>query len=224
MNKFRFIIPMIFGLCLIGQTSWAETHYITDMFKTGLRTGPSVKNKIIRFLTSGQPVEFLESQEGWTHVRVLEMDANHMEEGWVLSRYLIKRLPWKDVVPPLREKNVVLKEKLERTEKECNEISQNEQRLKEVLEQQTDALQKLQHEYETLKAGSNDFLRLKEEQKSTRTLLKANEEMKKILINENDELRLSQKYNWLAMGALVLLCGIMIGIAVGKTRKKSSFH
>ena len=224
MNKFNVVIPLMLGLCLLGQTSLAETHYITDTFKTGLRTGPSLKNKIIRFLPSGQPVEALESQEGWTHVRVLREDAENMEEGWVLARYLITRLPWKDVVAPLKEKNTELKEKLKITEKKCDEISQNEQHLKEVLEQKTDALQKLQKAYETLKVGSEDFLKLKEEQKYTKRLLETERQMKEMLVNENQKLRVSEKNNWLALGGLILLCGLMIGIAVGKTRKKSSFH
>ena len=189
-----------------------------------MRTGPSLKNKIIRFLPSGQPVAPLESQEGWTHVRVLGEDAADTEEGWVLTRYLITRLPWKDVVAPLKAKNITLKEKLERTEKKCDEITQNEQRLKKILEQKTDTLQKLQHAHETLKVESEDFLKLKEEHKYTESLLKTEKEMKNMLINENQKLRVSEKNNWLALGALILLCGLMIGIAVGKTRKKSSFH
>lgn len=220
MRKFRFIILMAFWLFFTAQTSWAETQYITDMFKTGFRTGPSVENKIIRFLASGQPVEPLESREGWTFVRVSGRDSNDVEEGWVLSRYLITRLPWKDVASPLKEKNVELQEKLKHTETKCNESSQNEQHLKSILEQKTDALQKLQQEYETLKAGSKDLLSLKEEQKYTQIVLKENEEMKKMLINENENLRLSEKKNWLAMGALILLWGLMIGIAIGKHRKK----
>lgn len=65
----------------MGQTSWAERHYVTDFFKTGLRTGPSLKNKIVHFLTSGQPVETLEFQEGWNRVRVLGKDSDDVE-GW----------------------------------------------------------------------------------------------------------------------------------------------
>ena len=223
-DKFRFVIFILFGLCLVGQTSWAETHYVTDVFKTGFRTGPSIKNKIIRFLTSGQPVEPLESNEGWTRVRVLGGDPNVVEEGWVLSRYLINRLPWKDAVSPLKRENVSLKEKLERFEQECNKISQNEQQLKRILEEKTVALQELQRDHETLKVESKDFLLLKKEQEYNRILLKTHEETKRMLSSENEELRLSQRNNWLGMGALILLCGLMIGIAVGKYRRKSTFH
>ena len=111
MNRVRFINSIIFGLCLMGSVSWAETYYVTDVFKTGFRTGPSLENKIHRFLTSGQPVEPLEFKEGWARVRVLGKDSGEVE-GWVLNRYLITRLPWKTVAASLRAKNGVLKEKL----------------------------------------------------------------------------------------------------------------
>lgn len=67
-----------------------------------------------------------------------------------MSRYLITRLPWKDVAPSLNEKNGVLKEKLERIEKRYDETFQNEQRLKITLDRKTDTLQKLQQEHEIL--------------------------------------------------------------------------
>lgn len=220
MNRFRFIMPIIFGLCLMGQTSWAETHYVTDLLKIGLRTGPSLENKIIHFLTSGQPVEPLESQEGWSRVRVLEKDKDAVE-GWVLSRYLITRLPWKTLATSLREENSALKGRILRVERVWNEASQNEQRLKTDLEKKTNDLQELQREYQTLKAGSGDFIELKQKQKTTRILLKTLKEKSELLTAENESLRSSQSNKWFATGALVLLCGLMIGLLVGKQQRKS---
>ncbi|MCK4728329.1 MAG: hypothetical protein KAT27_05355, partial [Desulfobacterales bacterium] len=68
----RLIIPVTFGLCLMVQTSWADKAYVTDWFRISLRRGPSIENKILKFLPSGLPVEVLESQEGWNRVRLLE--------------------------------------------------------------------------------------------------------------------------------------------------------
>jgi len=225
MNRFRFIISIIFGLCLMGQISLAETHYVTDLLKIGLRTGPSLENRITHFLTSGQPVEPLEAQEGWSHVRVLEKDKDDVK-GWVLSRYLITRLPWKTLATPLREENNALKERILRVERGWNEASQNEQRLKADLVKRTNDLQKLQREYEILKTGSKDFLKLKQEQKTTRRLLKTLQERTEMLASENESLQSSQSNKWFATGALVLLCGLMIGLLVGRQhrKRKPSFY
>ena len=225
MNRFRFIISIIFGLCLMGQTSWAETHYVTDLLKIGLRTGPSLENKITHFLISGQPVEPLESQEGWSRVRVLEKDKDGFE-GWILSRYLVTRVPWKNLVTSLREENGALKERSFNLERRWKEASQNEQRLKEDLVKKTNDLQKLQREYEILKTESKDFLKLKQEQKTTRRLLKTLQEKSEMLTIENESLRSSQRTKWFATGAVVLLCGLMIGLVMGRQqrKRKSSYY
>jgi SH3 domain protein len=91
---YGLIIYMALGLLLPAHTSWAGKAYVTEMFRISLRRGPSIENKILRFVSSGLPVEILESQDGWNRVQVQEEDG--VLEGWVLSRYLVMRRPWKD--------------------------------------------------------------------------------------------------------------------------------
>ena len=57
-----FIVYTALGL-LLAQTSWAGKAYVTDSFRISLRRGPTIENKILRFVSSGLPVEVLESQE-----------------------------------------------------------------------------------------------------------------------------------------------------------------
>jgi SH3 domain protein len=225
MYRFCFIMSIIFGLCVTGQTSLAETQYVTDSLKIGLRTGPTLENRITHFLTSGQSVESLESQDGWSRVRVLQKDKDDFE-GWVLSRYLTKDVPLKNLAISLRDENSVLKEKALAFEKGWKEASQNEQRLKADLEKKTHHLQELQREYDILKTGSKDFLKLKQEQKTMQLLLKNLQEKSEMLTIENESLRFSQRTKWLATGAVVLLCGLMIGLAVGRQqrKRKSSYY
>ena len=71
MVRCGFFWSIVLGFCLTGQWSWAEKAYVTDSLKVTFRTGPSTENKIVSMLSSGQPVEVLESQEKWTHVRLL---------------------------------------------------------------------------------------------------------------------------------------------------------
>jgi SH3 domain protein len=219
MNRFCFIMSVIVGLCLMEQTSRAETQYVTDFVKIGLRTGPSLENRITNFLISGQSVEPLESREGWTRVRVLTGDKDDYE-GWVLSRYLTKDVPWKNQAVSLREENNVLKERAVGLERAWKEASQNEQRLKADLEKATHDLQEFQREYDMLKRGSKDFLRLKQEQKAMQVSLKTLQEKTEMLTTENESLRSSQRTKWFATGAVVLLCGLMIGLTVGRQQRK----
>ena len=223
LKKFRVIIPIALGLCLIGEVSWATKAYVSDSLKISIRTGPSVENKILNYLSSGQPVEVIESQDDWSHVRVLEHRLGDLE-GWVLSRYLITRLPWKFQARSLKEENTKIKEKLTRIEKEYGETASREQVLAKELKENTEALEKLQNEYETLRRGSADYLKLKDAYESMRPAFKLNQETLKELTQENETLRTSQRNKWFATGALVLLCGLIIGVLMGRQKRRKSLY
>ena len=132
MKRFKLIIPAIVALCLMGQTGWAKNVYVTDEFRISLRRGPSIENKILKFLPSGQPVEVSESQEGWCRVNVSEGDNKNFQ-GWVLSRYLISRLPWEIQAKSLIKENVLLKERLARIEKKQMGTNRREQGLTDTI-------------------------------------------------------------------------------------------
>ena len=185
MKRFLCVIPIILGLCLMDQTSWATKAYVTDSFRISLRRGPGIESKIIKFLPSGLPVEILRSQEGWSHIRLLKPEEGKME-GWTLTRYLIKRKPWEIQAHSLKKENVQLKEKLARIEKEWEEA---------------------------LKRKAADYLKLKAAYENT-------QETVQTFTRENESLRSSQRNRWFAIGALVLLCGLMIGLVIGRQQKK----
>ena len=218
-RRFRVIIPIALGLCLIGEASWASKAYVTDSLKISIRTGPSIENKIINYLGSGQPVDVLESQDDWSHVRVLEHKLGNLE-GWVLSRYLITRLPWEFLAKSLKEENAKIKKKLTRIEKNFEETARREQILIKETKEDTEALEKLQNEYETLRRESADYLELKDAYEKTRSAQKS---IKK-LTQENETLRNSQRSRWFATGALVLLCGLIIGVILGRQQKKRKLY
>ena len=66
---------------------------------------------------------------------------------------------------------------------------------------------------ETLKEKVGDYLKL-------RTGHETAQETVQTLTEENETLRSSQRNKWFAMGALVLLCGLMIGLVIGRQQKK----
>lgn len=73
--------------------AWAEKAYVFNTSKITLRTGPEVGKKIIAMLPQDEPVEVLQEDEsGWSLVRLLKSSWEN-KEGWVLSRYLVTRLP-----------------------------------------------------------------------------------------------------------------------------------
>jgi SH3 domain protein len=219
MKKFRFILFMTFGLCLIGQLSWADRAYVTDSFKITLRTGPSSENKVIAMPNSGEAVEVMDSRENWAHVRLLDRGQGTVE-GWVLSRYLINRLPWELQTANLKAENDRLKDQLSSIESAQGEATERGQKLAGELKKTSEALKDLQSKYESLKKGASEYLNLKEEYDVTRTKLETIQKTAKTLTSENERLKSSQRNKWFATGAAVLLIGLFIGLVLGKREKK----
>ena len=219
MKKFRLIFFVTLGLCLVGQTSRATKAYVTDSLEITFRTGPSIENKIITFLRSGQLLEIMESQEDWSRVRLIGPEQGHME-GWVLSRYLSTQQPWEVQAILLNKENARIKEELDRVKGQWRKAAQGEKGISEELKGNVKALQKVQNEYETLKREAADFLKLKTVHDATRRTLETAQETVQTLSKENEHLRSSQKNKWFATGALVLLCGLMIGLLMGRQYKK----
>jgi len=219
MKIFRYIISVILGLCLTGQLCWADKRYVTDSFKITLRSGPSIQNKIVIMLQSGEPLEVLETKDDWSHVKVLRRQGE-TSEGWVMSRYLIEREPWQVQTRNFGQKNAQLKERLARIEKEWRETGSREKDAADGLKQTSYKLNALQRKYDELKSGSANYVQLKEDYDSTAAALKSSQNNVERLVRENEILKASQQNKWLGMGALILLLGLFIGIAMGKFQKK----
>ena len=219
MKKYIFVLVILLGVGFMEKEGLAQKAYVTDSFEVTFRSGPGTENRIISLLGSGQAVEVLSSQGDWSRVRVSKPRGGG-EEGWILTRYLITRQPWEIQARHLKEENSQINEKLARMEKDCGETAQHEKELGGQLTETAEALKKVREEYASLREESAEYLRLKAVYNATKSALEFNKERVKTLTRENEHLRLTQRNKWFAMGALVLLCGLMIGVIVGKQQRK----
>lgn len=220
MIKTTVLVAALF--CLLGVATEGQggsIAYVTDSFEIMLRTGPSTENKIISTPPSAQPVEVLEVQGDWSRVRTVKKGGEPIE-GWALNRYLISRLPWELKSKSLSEENSHLKDRLSALQKTCDAVSQREKELAASLQENNRTFQTLQIEHESLKSGATDYLKLKSEHKAARAELETLKQTIEALTAENRELDSSQRTRWFATGALVLLCGLLIGVAVGRQNRK----
>ena len=216
MKTLSVMLLVLAGFFGLAEQGWATKAYVTDSFEITLRTGPSNGNKIVAMLFSGRPLEVLDTRGEWSQVKVLDSD----KEGWVLSRYLVTRLPWEIQAKKLQEDSVSLNSKLNRLQKEFADESQQRQGLAAELKQKTQELETLSKEYLELKKGAEGYLRLKTIYEATEKDLKtAQSELSKVTA-ENETLRSSQRNRWFLSGAAVLLCGLLIGGIVGRQQKK----
>jgi SH3 domain protein len=219
MRRFVFIFALALVLGPLTGWSWAEKAYVTDVFRITLRTGPSVENKIIAMLPSGQPLEVLDSYGDWSHVRISKNGAN-TKEGWVLTQFLMTRIPWEMQASSLTDENNRLKEKLTPIEQGLTEAVGREQELTTKLQTTAQALNALKAEHESLREGSADYLELKDRYTVTRANLETIQKDFQTLSEEHKKLRSAETHKWFVIGALVLLFGLIVGLILGRKQKK----
>lgn len=225
MNRMRFMLGLVFLVFMAAQSCWAAKVYVSDSFEITLRTGPSTENKIIAMPSSGQPLEVLDAQGDWTQVRMHKPDGE-IVEGWVLTRYLSTRIPWEVQAENLNAENASLKEKLAYAENALEQARAREQDLARKLKENTEALEDVRAEYDSLRHRAADYLKLETAYEANRSRLETAESDLKRLTEEVKQLRSSKRNRWFLTGALVLFIGLILGLVLGRQsrRRRSSYY
>lgn len=220
MKRILLLLALIIVfLGVFSISSWAETAYVTDQFKVTFRSGPSLDNKVVRMLPSGQALEVLDTEGDWSHVRIVGEQGNDTD-GWILSRFLIERLPWDKKAALLEKQNQQLTAKLATSdEKKKATLTDNQQLSGELKKTQT-SLQDLKKSYENLKKGASSYLALKEDYNGMKSALDSSQKKVALLSDENAKLQSSERRKWFITGALVLLCGWLIGLLMGRKQRR----
>ena len=103
----KAIALTLFMLCLwTSQTVHAETAYISDNLRVGVRLEPGTKSAPFTVLSTGDKLTILENKEGYSRIR-----SSKDKEGWVRNIYLTDTPPARLLIGELRENyNKVQKE------------------------------------------------------------------------------------------------------------------
>lgn len=194
------LIVLLLGVSLTGF-SFAEDMYVTDVTEISLRTGPSVENKIIAMVKTGDKLEVIEYQKDWSQVR-----TSSGKSGWVLSRFITQKRPEILSVIELKEKNQGLLSKITQLEEEnkaltakLSALAETEQKYKKLQQDSADVM-KLEEKY-------NDMVRLNQTQKSTIEDLESNMD--------------SEPKLWFLIGPGVFIVGLFFGLSSRKKRRSS---
>jgi SH3 domain protein len=206
---------LVLLLCLFSASVYGETMYVSDMLKLTLRTGPSIENKIIAVIESGQEMEVIKFGDEWSQVRL-----PNGKEGWVLSRYLttdetngikLQRLETK-------HKNLMIQtaELLE----ENNGLKTENTRLSSELEAKQKQLEKIQTDYEALKNEATEFLTLKANYNRAASQLAEQTAKAKKLEEQVSSLAMNTYIKWFLAGSGVLIVGFLIGFSTKRQRRR----
>lgn len=163
-------------------------------------------------------VELVRLHNEWGPLRFAEL-SHKVNERWIRVMFQ-GTLPAERTLSRFLElENLALKERIASIEKEKSILLQNEK-------QMADRLRGVEADYENLKTRSAGYLKLKEEYQSIKSALTVAREDTRFLAQENESLRISHRVRWLIIGILVFFSGWLVGMRMGRRRKKrpSSYH
>ena len=212
----RIVFLGIVLMCF-SANGFAESMYVTDQLKLTLRSGPSTGHKVLAVVESGQKVEILEPGEDWSLVR----NANG-KEGYVLTRYL-KPEPTHNIrLEQLQSKHKALMQQSATLLEENTRFRSENKKLKSALDKSEKELQKLRLDYDKLKAGSAEYLELKEKHKTVSRQLAEQTKRANTLDEELRAIEINQYIKWFLAGSGVLLVGFIVGFSAKRQRRRPS--
>jgi SH3 domain protein len=185
--------------------------YVADPKETAMRAGPGMNYKVVAMIPTGVGLEVTKVAE-WIQVRLSGPGAE-TKDGWVQNSAVAPFAPESTFIKELQTENAHINEKLSTLEKEKGELVLKEKEL-------TEKLRKVEAAYESLKSGSANVLKIKDEADAAKAALASSEENIQALIQENDDLKFSARIKWFIAGAMVLLFGWFLGWLTSRSHKR----
>jgi SH3 domain protein len=159
----------------------------------------------------------LEPGEDWSLVRT----ANS-KEGYVLTRYLLSDPTYNVRLARLQNKHKALMQQAGTLLEENTRLKKEDRQLKSTLDGNDKVLKKLRVDYEKLKAGSAEYIELKEKYKTASGQLAEQTKRAETLDEELRSIEINQYIKWFLAGSGVLLVGFIVGFSARRGRRRPS--
>ncbi|GIX48378.1 MAG: hypothetical protein KatS3mg131_2589 [Candidatus Tectimicrobiota bacterium] len=202
---------------LLAPAVAARTMYVTDTFEIVVRSekDTSTGRNIIRLLPTGTPVEVLETDESWATIRLSDGRT-----GYVLKRYLISRLPYKEQAEQLQSEVEQQRARLATLEQQLAELRTQYEQLQRVSEERATQLAKVSQDYQQLRQEASQYLQLK----AAYTKLQGEHGTLRQQYTELSDaylvLKKSRNVMWFLSGGGVMLAGWIIGMVTERFRSR----
>ena len=149
------LISIGLGILLAAPASVAlaaENGWVRGEIRLNLRTGPGTQFKIVGVAKTGDGVEILERQEGWTKIRI-HVASGQGKEGWIPKGYLKPTPPPTLRLAQAEEKVGQLSAELETLRQESEALRQKEAELTSEDASQAATIAELTRDNMRLRAG-----------------------------------------------------------------------
>jgi len=200
-----------------GEDSW-----ITDQFEVTMRNGKSNKQAIVRMLSSGTKLEVLERDEEAGYARVRTRSG---AEGWVLSRYLLRRPPARVTMPGIEAQLAKSAAERKKLTRDLRGVREENAALKRQLSQTESSGDDLQRELARISSLSSNTVQIDAENRQLKETLAETQQALEESRNESRRLASRSNREWFVIGALVVMFGILVGLILPRIRwkRKSSW-
>jgi len=212
----------LLGVCLLFTVmagAAAETRYVSDELQITLRSGQSTQHQILRMLTSGTPLEVLETADdtGYTRVRTPQ-DV----EGWVLTRYLMDHPSAEDQLANAQKKMARLQEDNKNLQAKLNAVSSDKTSLDKDKGELLAKNGKLETELDHIRKTAADAIAIESEKNRLANEAQTMKTQLQEVQQENLSLKNRSNRDWFVRGAGVVLLGILLGLILPRIRFRSS--
>ncbi len=225
---------ILIGICLITVTAHAETMYVDDTIKLGLRQDPGFNHKMTEMIEAG-PVEVIKVENDWSYIKLPDG-----REGWIANRFVTNKKPNSLEVKELRE--MVKKKSADKTPEQNAALSEENKRLKAENERLLAESSEKQKKIRELSAAIAELKTVvKPESESEKPIVEPKKEVpkpepKKEEVRREDPKKASDmidiiknlEMNQIIKGALIgvgiLVIGYIMGSRSSGSRRRRSYY
>jgi SH3 domain protein len=211
----------LLAVTLLCPVAWAETMWISDEFTVPMRSGPSDGHRIVhRGLPSGTELEVLGVDTAAEYTRVRTSGGL---EGWISSQYLIKH-------PIAQVQLVTANNRIQALERQLAQRGEALSELKSTSSEAASNGDRLAAEVARLEAELADVKQVSagalEEHARALELASLNTRLRAEvddLTEESQRLESNTEQKWLLIGGVLVLGGMLAGVAIKARPRRSGW-
>jgi SH3 domain protein len=191
----------------------AQALYINDVVHVTLRAGPGYDHKTVTVLRSGDRVDVLEKGGDWSRVK-----APDGSQGWVLARLLTEKTPNALKLRHLEQQLEAIQGRGGPTGEDLAALVEEKLQLQNTLAEVRFELEALRQAYAELEKQGGPDPQADQDLASARQQLDRQAEALAQCRRAAAETQREKTLGWFLAGAMVLLAGLLIGLAMGRRR------
>jgi SH3 domain protein len=211
----------LLAVTLLCPVAWAETMWISDEFTVPMRSGPSDGHRIVhRGLPSGTELEVLGVDTAAEYTRVRTSGGL---EGWISSQYLIKH-------PIAQVQLIAANNRIQALERQLAQRGEALSELKSTSSEAASNGDRLAAEVARLEAELADVKQVSagalEEHARALELASLNTRLRAEvddLTEESQRLESNTEQKWLLIGGVLVLGGMLAGVAIKARPRRSGW-